>query len=207
MLCVEDVSHTFPDGPNRLTALSRIDLSVGAGEFVAVMGPSGSGKTTLVNVAAGIMVPEAGRVLVDGVEVGRVSARRRAQLRRQRIGVVHQSDELDPVLTAVENVGSRSCLMASVDARHAKRLSMHLPSVLPRGWPNDNPISSRAASVEGSRWLGRSLVGGRSRMARLHRRIEEGFCWLTSRRRRSTRPPREHWSSFLSFCPRLVPRC
>ena len=104
MLTFEDVSHSYPDGPDRITALSHIHLTVSRGEFVAVMGPSGSGKTTLVNLAAGIEPPENGRVALGAVDVGRASARQRAKLRRRQIGVVHQEDELDPVLTAVENV-------------------------------------------------------------------------------------------------------
>lgn len=121
MLCLEEVGLTFADGPDRLTALAQIGLSVTAGELVAVMGPSGSGKTTLVNVAAGILLAESGRVVVDGVDVARISARQRAQLRRQRIGVVHQTDELDPVLTAAENVALPLLLDGArqLAARHA----------------------------------------------------------------------------------------
>jgi len=104
ILTLKSVSHSYPDGPDRVIALDQIDLSVRPGEFVAVMGPSGSGKTTLVNVAAGLELALRGSVIVDGVDLGRASAGQRAELRRRRIGVVHQEDELDPVLTALENV-------------------------------------------------------------------------------------------------------
>jgi putative ABC transport system ATP-binding protein len=103
-LILENVSRTYPDGHDRITALAHVDLSVEAGEFVAVMGPSGSGKTTLVNVAAGLVPPETGRVTVGDVDLGGVSAARRAKLRRRQIGVMHQEDELDPMLSALENV-------------------------------------------------------------------------------------------------------
>jgi putative ABC transport system ATP-binding protein len=103
-LILENVSRSYPDGHDRITALADVDLSVEAVEFVAVMGPSGSGKTTLVNVAAGLAPPETGYVTVGNVDLGGVSAARRAKLRRRQIGVMHQGDELDPMLSAVENV-------------------------------------------------------------------------------------------------------
>lgn len=159
VLCLEDVSHTFPDGPDRVTALSRIDLSVSAGELVAVMGPSGSGKTTLVNVAAGIVLPESGRVTVDGLDVGRASARRRAQLRRQRVGVVHQADELDPVLTAAENVA----LPLLLDG--ARRHAAHRAAV---------DALERCAAVELAGRNPERLSGGQRRRVALARAIVGG---------------------------------
>ena len=104
MLDLENVGHSYPDGAGQITALAQIHLSVASGEFVAVMGPSGSGKTTLVNVASGLLLPEMGSVVVDGVELRHLSPKKRAQLRLRRIGLVQHDDELDPVLTAAENV-------------------------------------------------------------------------------------------------------
>ncbi len=104
MLRLLGVTKTYSDGPGAVTALDAVDLVVPDGAFVAVMGPSGSGKTTLALIAAGVEVPSAGEVWLDDVDVARAGARRRAALRRSRVGVVFQYDELDPLLDAEENV-------------------------------------------------------------------------------------------------------
>ncbi|MFE9422973.1 ABC transporter ATP-binding protein [Kitasatospora sp. NPDC006697] len=85
-------------------ALREVDLAVHAGEFVAVMGPSGSGKSTLLTMAGGLDSPSSGRVLVEGRELGGLSRRRLAEVRRRSVGYVFQDYNLIPALTAVENV-------------------------------------------------------------------------------------------------------
>src|SRR4051794_22706388 len=121
VLIMRNVSHTFEVGPDRVVALADVNLSVEAGEFVAVMGPSGSGKSTLVNVAAGLVLPVRGQVGISGVEVNAATPGARAQLRRDVVGVVHQTDELDPVLTVGENVALPLLLAGArkSDAREA----------------------------------------------------------------------------------------
>ena len=104
VLIMRNVSHTFEVGPDRVVALADVNLSVEAGEFVAVMGPSGSGKSTLVNVAAGLVKPFSGQVVISGVEVTSAPPGCAPNCDGTVVGVVHQTDELDPVLTAVENV-------------------------------------------------------------------------------------------------------
>ena len=100
-------------GPTR--ALDGVDLTVHAGESVAIMGPSGSGKTTLMHVLSGILTPDAGSVHLagDGTGIGPAAGdvvvtaldeEARARLRRERLGFVFQDGLLLPELTAVENV-------------------------------------------------------------------------------------------------------
>ena len=84
--------------------LDGLDLTLQAGESVAVLGPSGSGKTTLLTVLSGLVAPAAGRVSIAGRDLGRMSDRQRAALRLTEIGVVYQFGELMPELTPVENV-------------------------------------------------------------------------------------------------------
>jgi putative ABC transport system ATP-binding protein len=86
------------------TALAGVDISVAAGEVVAVMGPSGSGKSTLLHVLAGILVPDSGEVWLDGECTSTWPDRRRAELRLRRFGFVFQFGELVPELTLAENV-------------------------------------------------------------------------------------------------------
>ena len=104
MLHLERVTKTHADGPRTVNVLNEISLSVAAGESVVIMGPSGSGKTSLANVASGIELPTFGNVVVAGVDIGRVTSAERAKLRRRSIGIVFQDHELDPLLSAVENV-------------------------------------------------------------------------------------------------------
>jgi putative ABC transport system ATP-binding protein len=85
-------------------ALRGADLSVRAGEIVAVMGPSGSGKSTMLHCLAGILVPEEGEVWFSGQRVDPMRETERSALRRDRFGFVFQSGQLVPELTAEENV-------------------------------------------------------------------------------------------------------
>jgi putative ABC transport system ATP-binding protein len=85
-------------------ALRGADLSVGAGEIVAVMGPSGSGKSTLLHCLAGILLPDVGEVWFAGRRVDTMRETERSALRRDRFGFVFQSGQLVPELTAEENV-------------------------------------------------------------------------------------------------------
>jgi putative ABC transport system ATP-binding protein len=91
-------------GRARLTILDDIHLDIAPGETVAVVGASGSGKTTLLGLLAGLDVPTAGQVLLDGVDIGTLSEDGRAALRRRAVGFVFQSFQLLPALTALENV-------------------------------------------------------------------------------------------------------
>jgi putative ABC transport system ATP-binding protein len=85
-------------------ALIAASLSVWPGEVVAVMGPSGSGKSTLLHCLAGIIRPDAGRVVYAGSDIGALSDNRRSALRRQDFGFVFQFGQLVPELTCLENV-------------------------------------------------------------------------------------------------------
>jgi len=85
-------------------AVSGIDLTVAAGQLLAVRGRSGSGKTTLLNLLGGLDRPTAGRVVVDGIEISWLTEDRLVEIRRRTIAFVFQSFGLVPILTAAENV-------------------------------------------------------------------------------------------------------
>jgi putative ABC transport system ATP-binding protein len=91
-------------GSHTLRVLAGIDLSIAAGESVAILGPSGSGKTTLLGLLAGLDRPTAGEVRIDGRRIDDLSEDALAELRRARVGFVFQSFQLLGNLTALENV-------------------------------------------------------------------------------------------------------
>jgi putative ABC transport system ATP-binding protein len=101
---LEGVSKSYGTGPGRLAVLDRVDLDLRRGETTSLVGRSGSGKSTLIALIAGLMRPDAGRIQVGGRQTDRLDEAGRARLRAERIGVVLQSDNLIPFLTAVENV-------------------------------------------------------------------------------------------------------
>ena len=85
-------------------ALRAVSLTVGRGEYVAIMGASGSGKSTLMNILGCLDVPSQGRYLLDGVDVSRLSDRQLALVRNRRIGFVFQAFNLIPRTSALSNV-------------------------------------------------------------------------------------------------------
>ncbi len=103
-LLVEGVSKSYPLGDTMLPVLTDVDLTIHPGQKTSLVGPSGSGKSTLLSLIAGLLRPDAGTISIDGVPIETLDDTARASLRAGRIGIVLQSDNLIPFLTAVENV-------------------------------------------------------------------------------------------------------
>lgn len=103
-LVLEHVSVGFRDGDDHLDVLRDLSARFHPGQLTAVTGPSGSGKSTLLAVAAGLLRPDRGRILIDGIEFTALGDRDRTRLRRERIGVVLQSGNLLPALTALDQL-------------------------------------------------------------------------------------------------------
>jgi len=101
---LRNVEKTYESPSRPFTALHDINLTVPAGEFVAVVGKSGSGKTTLLNVLAGIDRPTGGEIAVAGTPVQSLSESQLAEWRGRTIGLVFQFFQLLPTLTVAENV-------------------------------------------------------------------------------------------------------
>jgi putative ABC transport system ATP-binding protein len=112
-LHVTDVTLTYPDGGARLTALDDVSLEVPAGTITALVGPSGSGKSSLLAVAATLISPDSGQVVIAGTDTTGMSRNRLTGLRRTRIGMVFQQPNLLPSLTAAEQLQ----VMAHLDGR------------------------------------------------------------------------------------------
>jgi putative ABC transport system ATP-binding protein len=104
LVVLEDVHLTLGSSAGPVNILRGVSLEVGLGETVTIVGPSGSGKSTLMMVLGGLERPSAGRVRVDGKDLGALSEDTLARFRRGRIGIVFQSFHLIPTMTALENV-------------------------------------------------------------------------------------------------------
>jgi putative ABC transport system ATP-binding protein len=104
MIELRQVSRTVPSGGRALTILHPIDLTVSAGQRLAIVGPSGSGKSTLLGLMAGLDAPSTGTITIDGVDITTLTEDGLARLRGAKIGFVFQFFHLMPSLTAFENV-------------------------------------------------------------------------------------------------------
>jgi len=104
MITLDDVTLTFPDGASRVTAVDRVSFEGGAGQLTGITGPSGSGKSSLLAVAATLIRPDSGRVVIGDVDVTALSRDEATALRRERIGIVFQQSNLLPALTAREQL-------------------------------------------------------------------------------------------------------
>lgn len=124
-----NVSLEYPDGGSTLKALDSVDLSVARGEFLSLVGPSGSGKSSLLAVAATLIKPTAGLVIIDGQDVAALKEAERTALRRDKVGIIFQQPNLLPSLTAVEQLMVREHLRGN-RAKEARREAEQLLDVV-----------------------------------------------------------------------------
>ena len=126
-LDIRRLSHRLPSGGRLLTILDHIDLTIPAGEFVAILGPSGSGKSTLLALMAGLDQPTEGEIFLDGEPIHELTEDQLARLRRHKVGFVFQSFQLLMNQTAQENV--QLPLELTGDPRPVKRAAELLDQV------------------------------------------------------------------------------
>jgi putative ABC transport system ATP-binding protein len=103
-LVVDNVVKQFRQGDRRVSALNGVSLDVAQGQLLAVMGASGSGKSTLLHLMAGLTLPDEGKIVINGTDLGGLSDRELTLFRRRQIGLVFQAFNLIPTLTAEENI-------------------------------------------------------------------------------------------------------
>jgi len=101
---VQNITNSLPLAREQIEILKGISFQIKSGEFVAIVGPSGSGKSTLLGIIAGLDNPNTGQVLIDDIDITRMSERRLAVVRNRKIGMIFQAFNLIPTLTAQENV-------------------------------------------------------------------------------------------------------
>ncbi len=104
LLRLEQVFKIYKEGDVEAVALRGANLSVESGSSLSIVGRSGAGKSTLLHLIGGLMVPSAGKILIDGQDIGRLNEAERSEFRRQNVGIVYQDNNLIAFLTALENV-------------------------------------------------------------------------------------------------------
>lgn len=117
MIRLNNITLTFPDGDARVTAVDNVSLTAHPGTVTGITGPSGSGKSSLLAVAATLIRPDSGTILIDDVDVTTLSPNDATNLRRDNIGIVFQQPNLIPSLTAREQL----CIMNELGAPHSRR--------------------------------------------------------------------------------------
>lgn len=145
LIRLEKITKTFGEGPAAFQALRGVDLSIMAGDFVAVMGASGSGKSTMMNILGCLDTPTSGRFWFKGVAVERLDQDQRALLRRRYLGFIFQGYNLLGRTTALENVElpllyrgekttkRRDMAMAALDKVGLAAWATHAPNELSGG--------------------------------------------------------------------------
>src|SRR5450631_4600759 len=104
MIEIRDLKKTYHVGEIDVHALRGVNLSVGRGEFVAIVGPSGSGKSTLFHILGGLTPPTSGSIHIDGRDLLGMTEAERTNLRKTGVGFVFQKYNLLPTLTAADNI-------------------------------------------------------------------------------------------------------
>jgi putative ABC transport system ATP-binding protein len=117
MITLQNVTLTFPDGSSRVRAVDDVSLVVRPGTITGITGPSGSGKSSLLAVASTFIRPDAGRVVIDGVDASALSREDATALRRRTIGIVFQQSNLLSSLTASEQL----LVMNELGGRRSRR--------------------------------------------------------------------------------------
>ena len=160
-LALQGVSRAYRSGDDELRVLQGADLTLRAGEIVALVAPSGTGKSTLLHLAGLLERPDAGVVLVDGRDAGQLPDADRTAIRRDRIGFVYQAHHLLAEFTAVENIvlpqmvagrprrAARERAMALLAAFGLGQRAGHLPGKLSGGEKQRVAIARALANAPG----------------------------------------------------------
>lgn len=121
ILEAKNISKVYDEGKIKTTVLSGLDLTVQAGERIAIVGSSGSGKSTLLHLLGGLDTPTTGEVWLKGVCLNQLNETRRGELRNQHLGFVYQFHHLLAEFSATENVAMPLLMRADVSIKEAER--------------------------------------------------------------------------------------
>nr|WP_320014822.1 ABC transporter ATP-binding protein [uncultured Desulfobacter sp.] len=119
MIVLEQLSRIFKVGDEQVHGLRQVDLTIGKGEYVAIMGPSGSGKSTLLNMIGLLDRPDSGNYFFEDEDMTKLSDHQQAEFRRHKIGFIFQFFHLVPRMSGAENV-ELPLMLAGVDRKERK---------------------------------------------------------------------------------------
>ena len=146
-----NLTREYRRGENKIRPLDGLDLDVEQGTFLALMGPSGSGKTTLLNLIAGIDKPTEGSLVIEGLDIARLSRSKLAGWRAENVGYIFQLYNLVPVLTAYENVELPLLLQSLSRKERHQRVATALEA-------SRSPVGSSATRIAGSVTMARAVA-------------------------------------------------
>ena len=164
VLSASQLGKVYSDGRRDVTVLNQLDLTVSAGEWLAIVGVSGAGKSTLLNLLGGLDVPSAGEVLVAGRSLAALSEDERSRWRNQQLGFVFQMHHLLPEFSALESV-AMPARIGGTNKRDAEERAQRLLATLGMG----ERLGHRPAELSG---------GERQRVAIARALVNEPACVL-----------------------------
>lgn len=126
---INNVTKQYRKGDEVITPLDDVTFSIEQGEFISLMGASGTGKSTLLNMIASIDRPDKGSIMIDGVDITRLSGTKLANWRAANMGYIFQTHNLVPVLTAYENIELPLLLLPMSRSERRKRVEIALNAV------------------------------------------------------------------------------
>ena len=158
LLVATGVRKVYRTGAEAVDALRGVDLTVGSGEFIAVMGTSGSGKTTLLNCLSGLDDIDGGSVVIGGEDIHQLSDARRTRHRASTMGFIFQAFNLIPVFTATENV-ELPLLLAGAPAKDARRAAIETLERVELGHRLDHRPTELSGGEQQRVTIARALAG------------------------------------------------
>ncbi|MEM2138199.1 MAG: ABC transporter ATP-binding protein [Candidatus Anstonellaceae archaeon] len=143
LIVLQDVRKIYHVGSEQVRALDGVDLEIGRGEFASIVGPSGSGKSTMLHVLGLLDTPTSGKLVLDGVDITKLSQKQLSLLRGKKIGFIFQMFNLVPSLTVLENVTLPAIIYeqdGKAAAEKAKAI-LHRIGMEERMWHYPNQLS------------------------------------------------------------------
>jgi ABC-type lipoprotein export system ATPase subunit len=159
MLALKNVTKSFRlDTENTITPVRNVNLEVEDGEFIVITGRSGTGKTTLLNLAAGLVKPTHGQVMMDSVDLGEMTDRELSSLRSQKMGFVFQFPSLLPPLTIKDNISLPSIFTNGKGSKASNEKAMQLLDMLGLAKKSDAYPKQLSAGEQKRVVIARSLI-------------------------------------------------